>query len=102
MSRDPLEGVRPSDTFGSSFSPAPPVSREPAGSFPPAASGGNVKVVILIVVSVVAVAAGAIGYFVTVSQTPVTPKGAASSDTIVRQGPAPAVDPSPASAVTPR
>jgi len=108
MSRDPLEGYRPSDTSGPSFAPAPPVSFEspvaprPVSPGSPKRGSSAKAIVLVVVVSMFAVVAGVAGYFLSLPHAPLAPKAKPTSEMIVKQGAPPADDPSPTPIETPK
>ncbi len=100
MSRDPLEGYRPSDTSRPSFSPAPSVSFEspipprPASAGSPSRGSGAKVIVLVVAATLFAGIAGGVAYFLTLPQAPLASK-AKPTEVVVKQGPAPADEPSP-------
>ena len=104
MSRDPLEGYRPSDTSRPSLVPAPPVSFEsPVAAQPVSPRSSSAKVVVLVIVAAVfAVIAGVVAYFLTQPHAPLAPKAKPTGELVVKQGPAPADNPSPTPIATPK
>ena len=118
MSRDPLEGYRPSDMNAPSF------VQRPSGSFAPPVSPRavravsaspvrrtNIKVVAAILGGSFAVAAGIMAFLITADRSTGPTKGApdavassaaATDSTAVKQGPPPAVpSPTPMATTTP-
>lgn len=105
MSRDPLEGYRPSDTSPPSFVPAPPASFESpvmARTISPPRSANTKVIVLAIVATTFAVVAGIVAYFLTQPHAPLSPKAQPTGAMVVKQGPAPADDPSPTPIATPK
>lgn len=103
MSRDPLEGYRPSDTAGPVFPSAPPVSAGvPAPSWTPERGSRTKTIVLVIVASLIAMIAGGVGYFLTMQHAALVPTTKPTGEMVVKQGPPPPDPPSPAPSGTPK
>ncbi len=79
MSRDPLEGYRPNDSFGPSVSPGPPaplVPFTPAGPVSPGRPrprSGAKTFALVFAGALVAIFVGAVAYFLSIPHTPMVP-----------------------------
>lgn len=118
MGRDPLEGVRPSDSDPPAFSYTPPPAPGPivaSDAAQPVSPGrpSRGKVLLLTYTGVLlAILVGAFAYFLTIPHTRIgskatssvsaepSPTAAPADDVEVKQGPMPREDPAPAPAPT--